>query len=109
MKSDPPFDFVIHTASPYYFNVQDPVKDFLEPAINGTVGILKAITAHAPAVKRVVLTSSFATIVNPSDHAKVYDETMRNPMTREQAMDPRQAYSGSKVRSVLLEIESPDA
>ena len=100
MKSDPPFNFVIHTASPYHFNIQDSVKDFLEPAINGTTGIIKAVMAYAPTVKRVVLTSSFATIVNPWNHAKVYDETMWGPVTREQAMDPTGAYRGSKVGTV---------
>ena len=37
----------------------------LDPAVNGTVGILKAIKANAPSVKRVIVTSSFAAIVNP--------------------------------------------
>ncbi|KAJ5739275.1 hypothetical protein N7533_012059 [Penicillium manginii] len=75
VKSDPPFDYVLHTASPFHFNVQDPVKDFLDPAIKGTTGILKAIKSYAPSVKRVVITSSFAAILpgeEATDHSKVY-------------------------------------
>lgn len=54
IKSDRPFDVVIHTSSPYHYNVSDVKKDLLDPAINGTTGILKAITQNAPTVKRVV-------------------------------------------------------
>jgi nucleoside-diphosphate-sugar epimerase len=97
VKSNPPFDYVLHTASPFHFNVQDPVKDFLDPAIKGTTGILHAIKAHAPEVKRVVITSSFAAIVNPKQHPKVYNEENWNPVTWEEAMDPSNVYRASKV------------
>ncbi|EPS28845.1 Ketoreductase azaE [Penicillium oxalicum] len=96
IKSDPPFDYVLHTASPFHFNVQDPVKDFLDPAIKGTTGILNAIKAHAPTVKRVVITSSFAAIVNGKKHPKIYSEKEWNPVTWEEAMDPANTYRGSK-------------
>ena len=100
--SNPPFDYVLHTASPFHFNVQDPVKDFLDPAIKGTTGILKAIKAHAPTVKRVVITSSFAAIINPKKHAKVYSEKVWNPATLDEAMDHSQTYRTSKVRWFAL-------
>ncbi|OQE41845.1 hypothetical protein PENCOP_c004G06626 [Penicillium coprophilum] len=96
VKSSPPFDYVIHTASPFHFNVQDPVKDFLDPAIKGTTGILKAIKDYAPTVKRVVITSSFAAIVNGKQHPKVYSEKEWNPLTWEEALDHSQVYRGSK-------------
>ncbi|KAJ5176103.1 uncharacterized protein N7482_001980 [Penicillium canariense] len=96
VKSDPPFDYVLHTASPFHFNVQDPVKDFLDPAIKGTTGILKAIKAHAPTVKRVVVTSSFAAIVNPKQHPKVYSEKEWNPVTWQEALDHSNVYRASK-------------
>lgn len=63
--SDSPFEAVIHTASPFHYNFQDVQKDMLDPAINGTVGILKAVKSKAPSVKRVIITSSFAAITNP--------------------------------------------
>ncbi|KAJ5790717.1 uncharacterized protein N7518_007728 [Penicillium psychrosexuale] len=96
VKSDPPFDYVLHTASPFHFNVQDPVKDFLDPAIKGTTGILKAIKEYAPTVKRVVITSSFAAIVNGKQHPKVYSEKEWNPVTWEEALDHSQVYRASK-------------
>lgn len=78
----------------------DPVKGLLDPAINGTTGIMKAIVAHAPEVKRMVLTSSFAAMVNPASPPKVYDESSWNPVTWEQAVSQRSlAYRGSKVNS----------
>lgn len=54
VQSDPPFKTVIHTASPFHFNVTDTKKDMLDPAIIGTTGVLKSIKDHAPSVKRVV-------------------------------------------------------
>lgn len=99
MQSDPPFDFVVHTASPYHFNIQDPVRDFLDPAIKGTTGILKSIERFAPSIRRVVITSSSAAIINPGNHPKVYDESIWAPITWEQAMLPQYTYPASKVFS----------
>ena len=49
-------DYVIHTASPFVLKVKDPIKQLIEPAINGTANVLDAVN-KAPSVKRVVLTS----------------------------------------------------
>ena len=66
---------MIHTASPFHYNVTDVQKEMLDPAINGTVGILKAIKKNAPSVKRVVITSSFAAMLTPGKPAgSVYSE-----------------------------------
>ena len=92
-----PFDFVVHTASPYQLHFDDPVKDCLDPAIKGTTGILKSIQAHAPTVRRVVVTSSSAAILSPPNHKPVYDETCWCDVTWEQAMDPQHTYRASKV------------
>jgi len=84
--SDPPFDIVIHTASPFHFNITDTKKDLLDPAIIGTTGILKAIKKSAPTVKRVVITSSFAAIINVTNPPKhPYSEADWNPVTEEEA------------------------
>ncbi|KAL4784005.1 NAD(P)-binding protein [Aspergillus varians] len=96
VKSNPPFDYVLHTASPFHYNVQDPVKDFLDPAIKGTTGILKAVKAHAPTVKRVVITSSFAAIVNVKNPEPVYSEKCWNPVTWEEGLQSSQTYRASK-------------
>ncbi|EAS36607.3 ketoreductase [Coccidioides immitis RS] len=96
--SDPPFDTVIHTASPFHFRATDAHEQLLKPAINGTVGILRAIKNSAPTVKRVVVTSSFAAIL---DQAKpptyVYSEADFNPTTEEDATkNPFLGYRASK-------------
>ena len=109
VQSTPPFNFVIHTASPFHLHIQDPIKDLLDPAIKGTTGILTAIKAHAPTVKRVVITSSSATIINPFNHAKVYDETIWGITTWEEAMNPRLAYRASKVSHPGQETQPLDA
>lgn len=98
VKSNPPFDAVLHTASPFHFNVTDPKKDLLDPAIVGTTGILKAIKANAPSVKRVAITSSFAAILTAPNHPDSYSEKDWNPVTWEEATggDPATAYRGSK-------------
>ncbi|KAI9324269.1 hypothetical protein DFJ73DRAFT_917412 [Zopfochytrium polystomum] len=51
-------DYVIHTASPFHFKVQDPYKDLVEPAVKGTTGILQSVLLHGTKVRRVVVTSS---------------------------------------------------
>ncbi|OTA98244.1 hypothetical protein M426DRAFT_326153 [Hypoxylon sp. CI-4A] len=105
--------YVIHTASPFHLNVQDPIKDFLDPAIKGTIGVLKSAKAYAPSVKRVVITSSSAAMINPLKHAKVYDESCWAPWTWEDASDPQKTYVTSKVLSekaawAFMETEKPN-
>ncbi|RYC59108.1 hypothetical protein CHU98_g7111 [Xylaria longipes] len=73
-QSQTPFQCVVHTASPYHLNVQDPMKDFLDPAIKGTTGMLKSIKAYGPSVERLVITSSSAAILNPDKHPEVLAE-----------------------------------
>ena len=78
------------------------MKDFLDPAIKGTVGILKSVKDYAPTVKRVVVTSSSATILNPGNHPKIYDETVFGTTTWEIALTPIGAYRASKVTTTPL-------
>ncbi|KAF9588285.1 hypothetical protein IFM89_008702 [Coptis chinensis] len=52
---------VFHTATPVDFASEDPEKDMIKPAIQGTLDILKACT-KAQTVKRVVVTSSAAAV-----------------------------------------------
>ncbi|KAF1959875.1 NAD(P)-binding protein [Byssothecium circinans] len=98
--SDPPFEVVLHTASPFHFNVTDVQKDLLDPAIIGTTGILKSIKKSAPSVKHVVVTSSFAAIIQPDKGnypGHVYSEEDYNPITHEEALaNPAAGYRASK-------------
>lgn len=98
--SEPPFEAVIHTASPFHFNVTDVQKELLDPAVIGTTGILKSIKKSAPSVKKVVITSSFASIVNPyagNNVGHTYSEADWNPITPKQAVEnPANGYRASK-------------
>ena len=42
------------------------MKDLINPAVQGTRGLLKS-AAKEPKIKRVVITSSFAAVMNPRD------------------------------------------
>jgi dihydroflavonol-4-reductase len=64
-------DVVMHIASPYVVDVEDPQRDLVDPALIGTRSVLAA--ADAAGVKRVVLTSSSAAITDePED--RIYTE-----------------------------------
>ena len=89
IKSDPPFETVVHTSSPFHFNTNDSKKDLLDPAVIGTTGILKAIKKNASTVKRVVITSSFASIIDSSkgnNPGHTYTEADWNPITEDEAV-----------------------
>jgi nucleoside-diphosphate-sugar epimerase len=101
-------DGIIHVASPFHFNVTDPEKDLLLPAINGTTRILQAAHEYNKnnqnRIKRVVITSSFASIIDPSKGLRPgysYTEKDWSPVTYEQGAaaknDPLMAYRASKV------------
>ena len=82
-------DGVVHTASPFVVQVKDNKRDLLDPAINGTLNILQAIQKHAPNVKRLVVTSSFASILDLSKGNRpgyTYSEKDWNPATYEEAV-----------------------
>jgi nucleoside-diphosphate-sugar epimerase len=92
-------------------------KELLDPAVIGTTGILKSIKKSAPSVKRVVITSSFASIVNPfkgnwPEHT--YSEEDWNPLNAEQAVEnPANGYRASKTFAEraawdFLEKEKPN-
>ncbi|KAK4278701.1 hypothetical protein QN277_016513 [Acacia crassicarpa] len=68
---------VFHTASPFYHDVKDPQAELLDPAVKGTLNVLKSC-AKFPSVKRVVLTSSTAAVAfngKPRTHEVVVDES----------------------------------
>ncbi|KAL1362374.1 hypothetical protein HN51_010636 [Arachis hypogaea] len=70
---------VFHVASPVLLDVQDPQKELIDPAVKGTINVLKSC-AKTPSVKRVVLTSSMATNLysgkNRTTPEDVVDETL---------------------------------
>ncbi|TQV98040.1 hypothetical protein V2A60_006260 [Cordyceps javanica] len=95
---------VLHTASPFHYNFSDAQSEIIDPAVNGTTGILRAIRQHAPRVRRVVVTSSFAAILDArkaGDHGTVYTEASWNPNTAADAAANKMA--GYRVSKTLAE------
>ncbi|KAI9672906.1 MAG: methylglyoxal reductase (NADPH-dependent) gre2 [Trizodia sp. TS-e1964] len=99
VQSAPPFEAVIHTASPFLMSMVSNNLEFLNPAIHGTTEILKSVKGFAPSVKRVIITSSFAAVHGgPPQNGVSYTEADWNPVTWEQALvGPKgSAYVASK-------------
>lgn len=68
-------DGIAHIASPFHFKVTDPYKDLINPAVNGTLSLLNAAKDYAgPQLKHVVITSSFAAIMEPKAPGYEYTE-----------------------------------
>ncbi|KAL3647554.1 hypothetical protein CASFOL_008522 [Castilleja foliolosa] len=70
-------DGVFHTASPVIFDTTDPQAEVIDPALKGTMNVLRSC-AKTPSVKRVVLTSSIAAVIfngKPLTPEVVVDET----------------------------------
>ena len=68
---------VFHTASPFYHDVKDPQAELLDPAVKGTINVLSTCL-KTPSVKRVVLTSSIASVAfngMPRTPETIVDET----------------------------------
>ncbi|KAF2319619.1 hypothetical protein GH714_017628 [Hevea brasiliensis] len=53
---------VFHTASPVIFAVTDPQAELIDPAVKGTLNVLKSCT-KVQSIKRVIITSSMATVM----------------------------------------------
>lgn len=92
---------VVHTASPFVLQVEDNERDLLNPAIKGTREILEAVAKNAPQVKRVVITSSFAAMIDLAQGYRpgyTYSEKDWNPVTYEAATagGGAEAYCASK-------------
>lgn len=92
-------DSVLHTASPFHFNTDNYERDLLIPAVTGTKGVLDAIKRFG-SIEKVVLTSSFASIVDLkkfADPNAVFTEKDWNPETWDGCQtDPLSAYCASK-------------
>ncbi|XP_057456782.1 cinnamoyl-CoA reductase CAD2-like isoform X2 [Lotus japonicus] len=68
---------VFHIASPVRMFVEDPQAELIDPAVKGTLNVLKSC-AKSPSVKRVVLTSSTSAVLfngRPKSPEVVVDET----------------------------------
>lgn len=91
---------IIHTASPLDYSVEDVENDLIKPAIQGVKIVFEAALTE-PGIKRIVLTSSFASVMNVdrgSGPGFTYTGQDWNPLTYEESIkaDPIIAYRGSK-------------
>jgi len=90
---------VLHTASPYALHVKDPQKDLVDPAVQGTRGVLQSC-ASAGTVRRVVVTSSMAAITDEPSSDHVLSEAdwntrstlARNPYYLSKTLAEREAW-----------------
>jgi dihydroflavonol-4-reductase len=99
-------DAILHMASPYVIDVKDAQRDLVDPAVAGTLSMLRAAAAN-PRVKRVVLTSSMAAITDNPDR-RMLTETdwntgsslTRNPYYYSKTLAERAAWA-------FMEAEKP--
>ncbi|KAH9211368.1 hypothetical protein DL95DRAFT_511208 [Leptodontidium sp. 2 PMI_412] len=93
---------VLHIASPLVVETDNFKRDIIDPAVDATVGILKS-AAKTPSVKRIVITSSIATILTweyiiSDDYTKEFTaKDVQTPADASSRFDmPMQAYAASK-------------
>lgn len=97
-------DAVLHTASPFHYNIEgDPKRTLVNPAVNGTRNVLSSIQKHGSNVKRVVITSSYAAILDSTRRGTiVYTEedwnisSVENVEKKGKDQDASDAYRASK-------------
>jgi len=89
-------ELVFHTASPFTIDVQDPVKELIEPAELGTRNVLEQAN-QTTSVKRVVVTSSCAAIYGDNaDLEKTPGGVFTEEIWNTSSSVDHQAYSYSK-------------
>ncbi|KAF3347841.1 hypothetical protein VdG2_04077 [Verticillium dahliae VDG2] len=96
-------DAVVHVASPFSYDTKDNEKELILPAIVGVKAILAAAASN-PNITRLVLTSSFASVMDANRSAPpyfTYTGNDWNPLTYAEAAAPSApaflAYRGSKL------------
>jgi nucleoside-diphosphate-sugar epimerase len=96
---------IIHTASPFIMDAKDNKTELLDTAKKMALNMLEA-ASNSPSVKRVVLTSSLAAVVNPFANGLLRDYTYTdqdwNPITEDQAEGPILGYLASKTLAEKL-------
>lgn len=100
LKAHQNIKYVIHTASPLFYDTTDPENDLIIPAMKGTENILLSIKAHGSQIERVIITSSDAALYSSVDEQNpelLFDETSWNLISLEEAIkDGVAAYYASK-------------
>ncbi|KAH6904342.1 D-lactaldehyde dehydrogenase [Coprinopsis sp. MPI-PUGE-AT-0042] len=92
---------ILHTATPVTLTAKNP-QDVIEPAVNGTVSILKSALGAGSGIKRVVITSSTGAITNFPAPEGVFsekdwnDESIKHAAENGEGADPSIVYCASK-------------
>ena len=97
---------VFHTASPLIVrNVDDPVRDLIEPATQGTRHVLEA-AGRTPSVRRVVFTSSIVAVYgDAADLADIGEDRFDESHWNTTSTEHHQPYSRSKTLAERLAWE----
>lgn len=93
----PEISVFVHTASPVTMKVEDPEKDIMIPAVEGTKNALDAIHKHGRNIRKVIFTSSYVALSDIGDSTIMASEDTWNSVTWEQALtNGRYAYHALK-------------
>eukprot|EP00525_Craspedostauros_australis_P006999 CAMPEP_0198112690 /NCGR_PEP_ID=MMETSP1442-20131203/4502_1 /TAXON_ID= /ORGANISM="Craspedostauros australis, Strain CCMP3328" /LENGTH=194 /DNA_ID=CAMNT_0043769551 /DNA_START=36 /DNA_END=616 /DNA_ORIENTATION=- len=93
---------VFHTASPFVLKVKNPQKELVDPAVNGTKNVLSTAT-KTPSVRRVVLTSSVASIfADAADTYNAPNNTLTEDVDNITASLDYQSYHFSKAQAEMV-------
>ncbi|KAF3356236.1 hypothetical protein VdG1_06330 [Verticillium dahliae VDG1] len=99
-------DAVVHVASPFSYDTKDNEKELILPAIAGVKAILAAAASN-PNITRLVLTSSFASVMDANRSAPpyfTYTGNDWNPLTYAEAAAPSApAFLASRVSKLFAE------
>ena len=92
-------DYICHVASPYFVVADDPIKQLVEPAVNGTRNVVSS-ALKSKTLKRMTIVSSFASVVDLSKNPRAgytYTSDDWDPITPEEAAkDGSMGYHASK-------------
>lgn len=106
-------DYALHIASPFVLDYQDAQKELIEPAIAGTLSLLKSVAKCGESVARVVVTSSVAAVLDAPDHGRVFTDADWNTTFRSgayyesKAKAERAAWSFAKEHELDLVTINP--
>jgi len=80
-------DYICHVASPYFTSSNDPIRELVEPAVNGTRNVVSS-ALKSKTLKRMTIMSSFASVVDLSKNPRggyTYTAEDWDPVTPEEA------------------------
>ncbi|KAJ7342555.1 hypothetical protein DFH08DRAFT_874511 [Mycena albidolilacea] len=98
-------DAIEHMASPVHLNAENP-DEIIVPTIKGTLSMLNSAMKHGKYVKRVVLTSSTAAVLQDDSEPKTFSELDWNEQVLQQISEKGSVASGhTKYRAAKVRGE----